>query len=773
MALLAVAVSGAAGGCLTRPIEPQQPNTTSTVFLPLKQSSVDKIDLLLMVDNSSSMGDKQDILSVAIPDLLGELLNPSCVDAAGKQVTAQPAGPLDPCPDPTSQRELQPVLDIHVGLISSSLGTFGADGCGATPSPNLDDQGHLLNRSLVNGLPGPPVSTYQNQGFLAWDPGKGLTPPGETSTFNLETSLTSIVKGDAQEGCGFESQNESWYRLLVDPAPYANYSFDGKVETKSGTDSTILQQRKDFLRPDSLLAIINVTDETDTSIKQQQFYPAFAQLYYAMPHATTACTTKGPLDACCTSCGLPPARGCPANADDPACATSFTPVPSNAPSTGGDDAFSLHAFGLGTHKARYGVEFFYPPSRYVEALTSPTVTNDSGKPVPNPLFTPATPGGTVRDKGLVFYAAITGVPWQLIARQIGGTPTGAPDLTMGVSALDPTQQGGFKSSAELALKDAKGHTFWDDIVGDPESYVAPISPFMQELSTARSGVDPITGLSTASGNAVNGGERTIPGPPYGDIEYACTFLLPKSKDCSLPGVTSCDCCPPQSTTCTTPISPDNPLCAPNPNDLDPITHAPRMTLQIGAKAYPGIKNLAIVKGVGNQGIAASICPKQLDDATRPDYGYRPAMQAILDRLKQAIGGECLPRPLTPNAGGQVPCLVIEARNTNGAACACDGAARVAVSQQHQPAVTSVQSTPLAATENWNCFCEITQTSGAALTSCENDPIPKSDGWCYVSSTVGNPALVSKCPPSEKQQVRFAGAGNPVSGATTFITCASD
>jgi hypothetical protein len=149
------------------------------------------------------------------------------------------------------------------------------------------------------------------------------------------------------------------------------------------------------------------------------------------------------------------------------------------------------------------------------------------------------------------------------------------------------------------------------------------------------------------------------------------------------------------------------------------------------------------------------------------------MQAILDRLKQAIAGECLPRPLTPNAEGQVPCLVIEARNTDGAACNCNGTARTPVPPEQQPAVTVVQESTLAVGENWNCFCEITQTTGAALTSCENDLVPKADGWCYVSSTVGNAALVSKCAPGQKQQVRFAGAGNPVSGATTFITCASD
>src|SRR5262245_2080061 len=47
----------------------------------------DKVDLLMMIDNSRSMADKQLILALAVPDLLGRLVNPRCVDAAG-----QPAG---------------------------------------------------------------------------------------------------------------------------------------------------------------------------------------------------------------------------------------------------------------------------------------------------------------------------------------------------------------------------------------------------------------------------------------------------------------------------------------------------------------------------------------------------------------------------------------------------------------------------------------------------------------------------------------------------------
>src|SRR4051812_19345082 len=80
-ASLAIAGTGALGGCLNRPVEPVEPRTTSTVVEKLTQSQVDKIDLLLMIDNSRSMADKQAILVAAVPDLVKGLVNPKCVDS--------------------------------------------------------------------------------------------------------------------------------------------------------------------------------------------------------------------------------------------------------------------------------------------------------------------------------------------------------------------------------------------------------------------------------------------------------------------------------------------------------------------------------------------------------------------------------------------------------------------------------------------------------------------------------------------------------------------
>ncbi len=797
-AVVVVGGVGAASGCSTPLVLPP---TAFKVDLLSGASGVDKVDLVLVVDNSPGMADKQAILALAIPDLLRGLLDPSCLDdATNLPIATQPNDPTAACPA-GSTRAFRPVLDAHIGVLSSSLGTFGADGCPAgdvkpcAPGATNDDHGHLVTRSDPCGEMAP-VATYQNLGFLAWDPRSALTPPGEAALGDptaappvpgLTTSLHDLVTGDGQFGCEFESQNEAWYRFLVDPTPYQSIALvNGTVRT-TGIDMTLLQQRADFLRSDSLLAIIDVSDESDASIKEFSSYPLFAQTSLHLPLPRAECAgPKGATDPCCASCGQSTPAGCPM---DPACqggAASYTAATENV---------ALRGFGLIGHKARYGIEFFYPPSRYVAALTSVTVTDSNGKSVPNPIYSVLDKnleGASIRDPGMVFYAAVVGVPWQLLARR---DQNGVPDLVSGVNSLapaDPTQQGGFKSAAELALLDAEGNTFWDDIAGDPESYVPARSPFMVESTTPREGTDPVTGAAMSQVTIPNGGgamvggsllndhERTIPLPP-GDIEYACVFPMLDPIDCSVPGAV-CDCPPPGA-------SGDNPLCAPNPNDSG------HFTLQTKAKAYPGIKHLAIARGLGPQGIAASICAKQLTDPTADDFGYRPAMKAVLERLTPALKNQCLPLTLTPGSTGEVACFVLEATKvpaSAAAACnACTTPGRQPVSMSDPdlgPAVESALQSPLAETGQWNCFCEIPQTTGptganaggGGLEDCQTNPVSTANGWCYVdpaaapaAEVAGEKQILSRCPPDTASTVRFVGTGAPAPGAAVFIACDQD
>ncbi|AUX44761.1 hypothetical protein SOCE26_062290 [Sorangium cellulosum] len=559
----------------------------------------DKVDLLFVVDNSGSMADKQEVLDRALDDLLGGLINPPCVDAAGVPVEFQPNA-LNDCPEGSS-RTRPPVQDMHIGVISSSLGGHGASTCPSSFAPSNADMGHLLARSspvVPNDLP-----TYQNKGFLAWDAAGTHVPAGDSDLLTLTNKLTNIIRGVGQQGCGFEAPLESFYRFLADPEPYAELALDPGTSAvvPQGVDETVLQQRREFLRPDSLLLIVMLTDENDCSIKDygRNYIVAETRNNFRMWRPRSECAVN-PNDPCCASCSQAVPEGCPA---DPTC-TGSDDRPARL--TVEEDPVNLRCFD---QKRRFGYDFLYPIERYTQALTSPQVLNRDKELVPNPIFSdldPSDGNSRVRGPQHVVFTGIVGVPWQDIAR-------------------DPADLGdGLKNAAQLSEPLASGATTWDVILGDPSSNVMPQDPHMRESSAPRSGVNPITGDAIAppgsATNPINGSEYTIPFGSTGDLQYACIFPLLTSRSCDATS-TSCDCRDPSN---------DNPLCAPNPAD------GGDRTLQVRGKAYPGLRELQLIQSLGDQGVAASICPAQLSDTAQADYGYQPVVKALIERLDSLL-----------------------------------------------------------------------------------------------------------------------------------------
>lgn len=754
-------------GCLDRPIEPINPRSSGSFIEKLNQATVDKIDLLLVIDNSSSMADKQQILAQAVPNLIERLVNPRCIDASGFPVAQQPGGPLEPCPmvgTVWSTREFVPVTDIHIGIISSSLGGHGADVCpnetsqkcasGTTHSNN--DQGHLLSR--LDPCAEGQAPTYESKGFLAWDPAQKQTPPGEADRGALVDHLRDMVVGVGQVGCGYESQLESWYRFLVDPEPYASLSVENGVSIPQGLDSTLLLQRQAFLRPDSLVAVLMLTDENDCSIMESGSYFIVGQqhqgngLPFRMPKARAECAAD-PNDPCCMSCAQD--RGeCPY---DPTC---FDQNGGIQTLSADEDHSNLRCFD---QKRRFGVDFLYPVERYRDALTKPVVANRRGELVPNPLFSDLDPSDgikPVRSPGLVFLAGLVGVPWQDVAAD-------PKDLSKGYK----------RANALNTVDPALGYSAWDLMLGDPKTGVLPRDPLMIESQAQRMGVHPLSaenigGDCQNAPNSINGCEHA---PALGDLQYACVFPLPQPVDCSAGNIPGCDC---------TPDSAGNPLCMEQPSKPGDYS------LQARAKAYPSIRELEVLRGIGDQAIVASVCAAEVQDMAAPHYGYQPAIDALVDRLKERIGNQCLPRSLPLDENKQVPCTVIEAKDVNpgevGACNACDSPGRRPVAQGHETLVDAAKKDLACQDGGCNCFCEVAPLEGAAQEACQNkvsasftDPATgeEAHGYCYIDANatpaVGNPALVSGCPETERQMIRFMGDSPERSRSVMFIHCAFD
>lgn len=545
------------------------PGASSENVPPVIATS-DEVDLLFVVDNSSSMQEKQAILAASVSRLITSLVDPPCVDAAGT-VVAVPPSPTDPCPGPTVRR-FRPVRSLHVGVIDSSLGALGADQCPADGAGRHDDdRGHLVDRSPPGTVP-----TYLGYGFLAWDPDARLSPPGESELTGLVRRASDLVVGVGERGCGYEMPLEAAYRFLVDPSPYASIQLGAgsglPVAARSGLDIELLAERDRFLRPSSILSIVLLSDEDDCSVVAggQDYAVLDAAPFF---RAASLCATD-PGSACCYSCGTSPPAPC---APDPACA-----MPRLAAT---EDATNLRCFD---QKRRYGVDLLYPVARYANAFTRLRIdttradlddeasSGGSDGSIANPLFA----GG--RDASLVTMTAIVGVPWQKLARD-----TSDPSL-------------GTLSTAELAQSG-----FWAREVGDPSAYVWPTDPIMIESTSPRPGVGAL---------APNGGERFIDPAAPDDLEYACIYRLRAPVPASL------------SPECVSTI----------PEEANPICNG---ATRVAGKAYPGLRELAVLEGLGDRAVVASICPPTLDpavDETSAGYGYNAAMDATVDRIARSL-----------------------------------------------------------------------------------------------------------------------------------------
>jgi hypothetical protein len=843
-----------AAGCLTRPVVSETPTTKTSFQAQVKQQSIDKVDMLFAIDNSASMGDKQDLLAKAVPVLVGRLLNPNCVATAtsGPNSTCKSAGDCSSlgagadcdingnggngqCYVPgdnkgalqcstiaNTKAEFPPVHDLHVGIVSSSLGGGGSpDICvpnGTNDPLHQNDKAHLLNRTLVNNADGPPINNAKpvdgNGGnFLAWLPADdpknaGKTPPNVTpySTGQagaMETDFQSLVAGVQQHGCGLEAQLETWYRFLVQPDPWDSITMSSDNPPRAsytGVDATLLKMRKDFLRSDSLVAIIQLTDEEDSwsdplwlggygwTARTQAFPGGPGQ--GAGPLGTSECdapedinnpTTWGPNNPDCTSCAFPgskkPVSGqligsdpkcssCAGNPAQPTCPQKgwWTPASSSVP-IGAADGVNIR-YGNQYMRTRYGFDNQHHIQRYVDGLRLTTAPDrdheahdysqyaSTQRNCTNPLFAQDLPDGSdtspgalcslkvgARTPDLVFYALIGGVP----------------------NALVDDANGNFK--IDLTAAD------WTKIVGqDPEHYILDgIDDHMRESTAPRQNLQAPGSTYNLGTDPDNGREwNTLTSTAAIDLQYACTFTLPTPKDCTLPANQgACDC------TGTAASAADGP----------PLCSTSTRTTQIKGKAYPTIRELRVAKGLGPQAVVASLCAKDVTSAvTSPTFGYNPAMQAIVNRLKNALSGQCLPEALTIAPDGTVPCLILVEYPTqtdqsagctdpgmcnpaNPTTCGClpsDSACiatyqgilqRFQQSFQASLGDAGGQPTPVACV-----FKQLVPPTDYQGATCEGS---QNAGWCYVSGS----ANTGGCP----QAIKFGGSGPPA-GTTISLEC---
>ncbi|MBS2013851.1 MAG: hypothetical protein JST00_13260 [Deltaproteobacteria bacterium] len=518
-----------------------------------------KVDLLLVVDDSASMGDKAGLLAQSAGKLIEKLA------ASG---------------------------DLHVGVVSSSLGSFGGDVCPA--GPTLDRRAHLQ----TTAIDGSPVAGA-SKGFLSFTAGGDLA--------GVVADAKTLVNGVGQSGCGLEAQLETMYRFLSAPDPSLTVRLENNQARYDGLDKTLLLQRAAFLRPDSLVVVVMLTDETDSSVDP---YAVGGQGWAFMsnqfpgstvfrsdgrtttaPRATSACKSN-PASPDCTSCGF--ALTC--TASDPACQKLKNDP--ECQKNGGYYGPAEDPLNIRFHrmKERFGIDPQFPISRYVDALTRVRVPRIADEHE-------ITEGGPFRTIG-AYRTDVTSCTNPLFAAnlptldsdEICKLPVGPRDKDLVVFAI----LGGVAPN----LVGATGTpASWDAVTGaSPATFdFTGIDAHMIESAEPRQGLPPPSSTRGDNGSdPIHGREWATGGE---DLQYACTFSLPTPRTCAA-NDPSCECAG----------SKLPPLCGATPGQ------------QIKAKAYPATRQLLVARGLGERGVVGSICPTNVAD------GYDGTMNAIAARV---------------------------------------------------------------------------------------------------------------------------------------------
>jgi hypothetical protein len=607
VALAAGASIIATAGCLDRPVVPILPGKGGLVTSKIRVTNVDKVDLLLMIDNSASMADKFSELGRRMPELIKALADPD----------------IDPV---TMKPKTQRVADLHVGIITSSLGSHGTSACDSVTYPHSDDHGHLMPRAGENGTKGYTVDTVGGAptettcpapvaaSALTWafDPTKGAQYSGQAGVKGMEAAVACIVQSAKEDGCGYEAQLESVYHFLVDPAPYLTADVvpactksaagdscgSGKI-TPTGLDQTLLDERKAFLRPDSLLAVLLLTDENDGSI-----LPAglnWLPLAYAkgtmlrgwkgcesvpddFEPQTSADYSKLWTDYKCISCF----QKSPDGTTDPNCSVPWASTSLNNDVDGTNERMLQHT-------RRYGYNFLWGRQRYVDAFASPMVAGSDGKLAGNPIY-----AGGFRTKDLVIVAGILGVAPKLLPTNADGTPK---DLT---------------------------EADWDKIVS-PDLSKRDAHMIEQIAPRTANGIAKYAGDRTI--DPVNGGDRDI--ADGNDLQYAC--IAPRDPSVQGLPMSTGDCAAAGSLS-------KSPLCGPD---------ASGKGTQPYFKAYPTLRQLRVIHELQNAKVPAFV-------ASLCTSSYSPAIQGIIAKLQAALNAQCLKSILdVDKVTSAVTCKIVE------------------------------------------------------------------------------------------------------------------
>lgn len=245
MAAIAVLGSAALLGCPKKNARSLTPCVVSGFVRTVNVTDVSAIDVLFIVDRSESMTNKQAKIAAQIPRMI-EVLTNGDINADGKRDFAPPA------------------KGIHFGVVTTDMGM----GRNAAPNDGLDffpcnqagDDGNLINKYLGNPATTKCVPPPAPEPFVTYD------PANTTANAKVVTEVSCRAQVGAG-GCGYSQTLESGLKALTPSGSQIQFINTGMTTGGRGDGSN-----NNFLRPDSLLAVILLTDGDDCSSKDLRAY---------------------------------------------------------------------------------------------------------------------------------------------------------------------------------------------------------------------------------------------------------------------------------------------------------------------------------------------------------------------------------------------------------------------------------------------------------------------------------------------------------------------
>ena len=347
--VFALAVTLSVGGCLDRPAVPGEPTTKTNITLQVAEQTVDKVDILFDIDNSASMGDKQAYLSQAIPDLITRLVTPNCVERHGQHHDSRARPTLDggTCPPAGSTAEFPPVHDMHIGIVSSSLGARLGDACpttGPSSTQALAGGGTLDRPQRRPGAPPRPRRRSHDADELHRGPARrrrtsaiprlvpagdrerrptpAATPTGPTPMVDptqLEGDFPQLVVGRARVRVRHRVAARELVPLPHPARPVRDLAGEGHRQREHRRLEAVGGRRHDHPRAARRLPAPRFARRHHRPDRRERLRGRralvrgtgynFMATTFSPPRGTSQACATNPADPNCTSCCVPPSHG--------------------------------------------------------------------------------------------------------------------------------------------------------------------------------------------------------------------------------------------------------------------------------------------------------------------------------------------------------------------------------------------------------------------------------------------------------------------------------